>query len=273
MIDLLNALLLQITTPPAVSGDSLKFDTGASGTINGTVLTTLFEICASVAMSLTLIYFLIEMNRRFVFEASDTTLKTVFVPFLKLLAALGLISYAKDIAVEAMNIFNSMVDKVSQDVYEDIDAVTLSGLGLIASAFIFLPLLLVWLVSLVVEIAYWYKAIGFKLEFFFRAAVTPIAMADIYNDFSSGSVRWIKGLFAFGLYGLAFMILPALCNDLVAEIAGVQSVADAAADLESDTIGNMWNFIKALIGGLLAPIAALGTLSAVKQLTKEAVGG
>lgn len=273
MLDLINALLKFITTPPALSADSLKFDLTATGAINGTILTVLFDICSSVAMSLTLIYFLIEINRRLVFEATDVTLKTVFVPFLKLLAALGLIAHAKDIAIEIMDIFNSMVDKISIEAYEDVTSTTVSGLGIIACAFLFLPLLLVWLVSLVVEFVYWYKAIGFKLEFFYRAAVTPIAMADIYNDFSSGSVRWIKGLFAFGLYGLAFMILPSLCNDLVAEIADLGSITDAADAMQDNVIEGIWDFIKALIGGLLAPIAAIGTLSVVKQLTKEAVGG
>ena len=280
MLDMINSLLKAVCNPPAISGDTLKFNlrtTKPVGAIYLEPLSTLFDICASLAMALTIVYFLIEMNRRWVFEASDVTLKTIFVPFLKLLAAVGLITHAKQIAVATMSVFNEMVDVLEEEVYDSWDAITLSGLGLIACAFILLPLLIVWLVSLVIQFAYWYKVMGFKLEFYYRAAVTPIAMADIYNDFSSGSIRWIKSLFAFGLYGLAFLVLPPLCKILVADVANVGSIttmiSDSAAELAENVFLGIWDFIKALVCGLLAPMAALGTLSVVKQLTKEAVGG
>jgi len=277
MLDFLNGLLEAVLSPPSISGDTLKFNLTNKGAIHGDILGVLFDVCSSLAMALTIVYFLIEMNRRFVFEASDMTLKTVFVPFLKLLGALGLITHAKSLAIWVMSGFNSMVDTVvasnSLSWYGDIETVELSGLGLIASAFVMLPLLLCWLVSLIVEVAYWYKAIGFKLEFFYRAAVTPVAMADIYNDFSSGSIRWIKGLFAFALYGLAFLILPALCVKVVEEMNLAPDLKTAAEALADDFMESVWAFFKALIASFLAPIAALGTLSVVKQLTKEAVGG
>ena len=72
-------------------------------------------------------------------------------------------------------------------------------------------------------------------------------------------MRWLKSFLALALYAIAFIILPQVATKLAFKGATV-------------TITDPLSLLGALASLLVAPIAALGCLSAAKQAANQALG-
>lgn len=288
MTDVLYGLFAGFLANCSLSPKTLRMRNLTSSGVGAAIASDMFDFFLVLAEALTIIYFLLELNKRFAFEASDITLKTFAAPFLKLCLAIGLMNNGKEIVNWTINFYNNSILAGLSTSVTEVTADSLGfgstnpfdTLGLIIQIALLIPILIFFLVSLVLQFVYWYKTIGFKLEFYFRMGLTPIALADCYNDMSSSAIRWIKSLLGMGVYGSAFIILPQLCFDMVIDqFGGSGSELDTMIsggfvwdDMLGDIIGFIGNVIKLLAMLLLAPIAALGSLSAIRQAIKEVLG-
>lgn len=268
-----------------------------------------------IGIGMTLIYFLMEMNRKLAFEGRDLNLKSMFAPFLKLMAAIAVLSQGANIVSWLLGFHNKLIqqafsgDTFKADVADhsidhaigdatglgDIlgDVATIIGtdgvggigevftqlhLGIGVKLTILVIFLFAWLITLVCGLVWSYKALTYKIEFLFRISITPIALADIYSGQNSNAIRWLKGILGTTLFGFSMLIIPRIGGlisysfimDIATEFYDI--VGDGVGEAVGGTISVLWNMIKGILGLLVVPIAELGCLSAIKQLTKEVLG-
>lgn len=219
---------------------------------------------ALVGIGLTLIYFLLEMNRKYALEGRDMTLKTAFLPFLKLAIAIVVIANGANIIGILIGLHNAIVHGVG--VALDYDAaINVSkgdnafNIGFFEKILLLLGLAFCFAIALVVKLAWSYKAILFKIEYLYRVAITPIALGDIYSGNNSTAMKWLKSFIALALYAIAFLVLPRLAIKLPLEGNTV-------------TITDPMSLLGSMASLFIAPIAALGCLSAAKQAANQALG-
>lgn len=257
----------------AINPSNLKIQTSAL-----TIANNIWSYLCIIGMGMTIIYFLLEINRRMVIEGGDFNFKSLLGPFVKLALSIAILSKGGEIVGWLISFNNGFVDEASKwQIAQDVGASGTSDewetsifedMSIFQLCLAFLPMLLCWLVSLVVELVYWYKAIAFKIKYLFRIGITPIALADVYSGQNGAAMRWLKGFIGVGLTGVAYIVVP----KLAAEIVLSTLVDDDGNSLLTPVVDDLWKFIKSLFLSLLAPIAGLGTLSACEQLAKEVCG-
>lgn len=237
------------------------------------------------ASGLTIMYFLIELNNRLVFERSDFTLKSFFAPFLKLAIALIVISQGGKIMGWIINLGNNFIETMNTssvgvfdlsaqtDALSDAwDEVAPHSLGFFLALSLLIPCLIALIVALCCSLVWLYKALVWKLEVLFRLGVTPMALADIYSGKNSGAIRWIKSFLACVLTGGAYVLLPKLTylvglQEVVDRVKGYYSTA-AAGGFE---MSEGWQMTCSIFMIMVVPIASLGLASVAKQAIKEAL--
>lgn len=254
-----NALVVSVAALGSASTQELKFNQTTIDLVN-----SVWGYFALIGIGLTLIYFLIEMNRKYALEGRDMTLKTAFLPFLKLMIAIAVIANGGNIVGILIGLHNTIVQGVTDTLVIDGAMDILGGsnafdVGFIEKIILILGLVGCLVVTLVVRLAWSYKAILFKVEYLYRIAITPIALGDIYSGNNSTAMRWLKSFLALALYAIAFIILPQVATKLAFKGATV-------------TITDPLSLLGALASLLVAPIAALGCLSAAKQAANQALG-
>lgn len=233
---------------------------------------------AFVGIAMTLIYFILEMNRKFALEGGDLTIKSFFAPFLKLMIAIAVLSQGGKIIGAILSINNAMAKAAggtpnADGVLEggwftyDSSAATdgnlksiIDGYGLIQMVGIIMPLLLCFVVSLVLKLVWWYKGILYKLEVLFRLGIAPVSFADVYSGQNSNAIRYLKGFLALGIYGVALVTLPSIATHISLD----------------NFVGSSTTFWEAFANfcqlALIAPFAALSCANAARTAAKEALG-
>ena len=294
MSDLLEKLLKSILTGMTISPETLKFDNTSNIIGTNGVIEQMWGVIASIATTLTILYFVLEINRKMMFERDDFTLKSIGAPLFKLIIAIAIIDNGVDIINGILSGHDALVAQAKDWGSSADTAITYTAeknpfksFGLIQQLAIFIPMIVAWMISLVVTFLFWYKAIGYKIEFLFRIGITPIALADIYSGNNSNAIRWLKGFLGLVLYGVSFLVLPkiayALADGMIIKlledngtltkdaINGIKNGKDTGSIIAILAGDSIWTVIKYIIMKMLAPIAALGSLSAVRQMTKEVV--
>lgn len=287
MSELLEKLLNSILTGATISPNSLKFN--ADGTVLNGIITSMWNYISAIAITLSIVYFVLEINRKMMFERDDFTLKSIGAPFFKLIIAYALITNGVTIINGVLSGHDALVEEAAKwGTMGDPKALSsnpFKDFGLIQQLAIFIPMILAWVVSLVTVFLFWYKSLGYKIEFLFRIGVTPIALADVYSGNNSNAIRWLKGFLGLALYGIAFIVLPriayALADSMMASFMQSGGISEEARNKmkesgasEADIIAvlvkdSIWLVVKYIVMKMLAPIAALGALSSVRQVTKE----
>lgn len=248
----------------------------------------LWKYLAIAAMGMTIIYFLLEINQKFLYEGRDVTMKTFLIPFCKLFMAIVLLGHSAEITNNVLGFYNTTIktvegwhvtvgggvvteteeekkEKMEKDKAEIRTAMgSISLLELIG----LLPIaLILWLIQLVLKFIWEYKAITFKLELLWRIGMTPIAFSDIYSGQSSNAIRWLKAFIATAIYGAAFILIVEMGS---AMLSGEWRTA--FLEMLNGEKGGMVHGFVTLIKFIVIPFAELGVLGAVKQITKEAFG-
>lgn len=223
-----------------------------------------------IGLGMTLIYFLLEVNQKLALEGRDLTMKSFFAPFLKLLIAVAVMANGAKIVSWLLTLNNAFVSYVNSNLTLSIspndsdvaayDAMrdALLNMDIISKVIAALPLLLCWGITLALQIVWIYKAIAYKLEVVWRVGITPIAMADVYSGQQSHALRYLKNFLVLGIYAASMIILPRIANILV-----LNTVV---------TADNLFDIFAAFAQMIMAPFAALGSLSVAKTAAKEALG-
>lgn len=248
------------------------------------IMNQMFSYFSIIGLGFAIIYFLLEINRRYGFEGNDITLKTFGAPFLKFVASLIVLMNYSKIVSWILGLHNAIISKVrnwtwagnslTTDVEATVQAINenvIGAMGLLALLVFLIPLIACLLVTLVCSFVWWYKAIGYKIEFLFRIGLSPIAAADIYGTgLSSGTMRWLKGLLAMTLYGMAFIIIPKIGLGL-AVTDWNKAMTDLASGASSgaEQLDLLWTLIKNMVQLIVVPIAEIGVLGAARTATKE----
>lgn len=221
-----------------------------------------------IGLGMTLIYFLLEVNQKLALEGRDLTMKSFFAPFLKLLIAVAVMANGAKVVSWLLTFNNTFVSYVDSNLTLSIspndsgvyDAMrdALLNMDIISKVIAALPLLLCWGITLALQIVWIYKAIAYKLEVVWRVGITPIAMADVYSGQQSHALRYLKNFLVLGIYAASMIVLPRIANTLVLNTAV--------------TVNNLFDIFAAFAQMIMAPFAALGTLSVAKTAAKEALG-
>lgn len=240
------------------------------------------ELCL-FGLGLSLIYFIIELNKIYAFEGRDMNMKSMLKPFLKL----GFAVVALSCGARVINVFlewhNSFIDTIDASLsgYMADPSFTTSsgaviapatiaeqmvddmGFGTKIASLLFLPI--AWCISAVLIFIWNFKAYGYQFEMLYRVGITPVALADIYSGQNANAIRWLKGFIGLALYGIAFVVIPRL---------GVLVSVDqfrASVDMLGGGDLGLFAMLSAIIGLLIVPIAELGVMGTIKQLCKEAM--
>lgn len=247
---------------------------------NVDLISEMFKYFAFIGIAMTLVYFLMEMNRKFALEGGDLTIKSFFAPFLKLMIAIAVLSQGGKIIGAILSMNNAMAEaaggvwengkqikagwfsfKTDNKLEEVANFLSdeVNAMGILKLVSVIIPLLLGFVISLVLKLVWWFKGLVYRLEAMFRLGVAPVALADVYSGQNSNAIRYLKGFLALGLYGMALVALPILAMNLA-----VVDVADGASFWDGFA-----NFCQL---AFVAPFAALSCASAAKQIAKEALG-
>jgi hypothetical protein len=272
--------------------DSLTFTSNDIAIAN-----TVFKYFAWFGICLSLVYFLLEINRKYAFESNDLTIKSMTLPFVKLGASIALLSQGATLISRllswgnalfqyAYDNFDTMALGSSDSTYSfenfyvnlggtvaddgtvsGVGAALIEGMSLLNLICVIPFVVAMALVALICSVVWIYKAFMFKLEVAYRICMTPIGLADIYSGHNTNAIRWAKGFLALMFYGMAFIVVPRIGNQIA-----VGLVTTTIGD--SSSTGIVWFMERTafLIQLCIAPIAELGILSVIKQMTKEALG-
>lgn len=240
---------------------------------------TLWGYFALVGIAFSLIYFILELNRKLMFEGSDFTAKSLIAPFCKLIGSYYVLSRSGFIITRLAGIGNSFVDW-AQGYFEATTYTALSdaqigtlldqmcdGIGFFKALALLLPCFVMLLVSLVCSLVWKYKAISYKIEVLYRIGISPIALADVYSGNNSQGVRWCKAMLATTLYGASFILCIALGHMIAfQEIVDTMSASDFL-----DSASSVWEMISKVAVIVVVPIAEIGAISAIRSALKEAL--
>lgn len=238
---------------------NLKIGDAEIGLVN-----SFWALIQIVATGMTIIYFLMELNRAWLYEGREMTVKTFGTPFIKLAIALGVLSISKKLVSWILSGCNALIHSAegmsdyytkttSESVFEDVSMWWFVVYVILLVVFI--------LLSWIIHFVFLYKAVVFKLELLIRLCATPIALSDIYSGANSLGVRWLKGLFAMGLYGAMLVLIPKIggvfVEDIIKQETGLLGISGIIA-----TLGAV----------IVVPIAEIGAMSVARQVSKEALG-
>ena len=281
MEEFFEALLMAIFDTNHIDSSWLKF----SNDMTLTMVRSVWAYIGLFGMGLTLVYFIIEMNSKLAIEgAQNMTMKSFMAPFLKLAIAIVILHNGGNIVNQLLLINNTVVDwantdaifggspmadvadangdgvpDTSQDVFDGLKE-RFKDFGFFEKAFVIIVTVLIWIVSMIMLLIWVYKAFMYKLEVLWRTAITLVALADVYSGNHSNAIRWLKGFLGLALYAMAIMAMPRVASVL----------AFSTGSLEADW--SVWECLKCLLATLIAPFAALGVMSTIKQMCKEALG-
>ena len=206
---------LLATIGKMVDGSNLKLDLVKKGSsywltgTSGTIVSSIWDAFMFLGICLSVVYFILEINRTWVFEAQNMTYKTVLTPIIKLGISLSVLSQGEWLIGWILQLYNSAIttfaDAVAtQDTMlnlvttedEGVKAIkeSFSGWGLFFMLMLLLILLLISVINVVLKVVWWYKCILVKLELLVRIMVTPVAIGDIYQGRNSNMVRWLNCL-------------------------------------------------------------------------------
>lgn len=223
-----------------------------------------------IALGLTLVYFIIEMNKKVAFEGQDMTMKSFFMPFLKLMIAILVVTNAGTIigailtgnnaivnwATEAVKDGGAIQSVIAETTENNKATINANDYNLGQALFLLVIGFIIYAIKLFPYAMLFYKSIIYKLEVIFKLSITPVACADIYSGQNSNAIRWIKSIFALGIYGMAFVIIP--------EIGNMISIENTQGD-------GMLGLILFCVKGIIVPFAEVGLLSTAQQMCKEAL--
>lgn len=296
---------LLATIGKMVNGDDLKLSLVKKGSsywltgTSGTIVSSIWDAFMFLGICLSVVYFILEINRTWVFEAQNMTYKTVLTPVIKLGISLSVLSKGEWLIGWILQLYNSAISTFADAVAtedtmlnlvttedEGVKAIkeSFSGWGLFFMLMLLLVLLLVSVINVVLKVVWWYKCILVKLELLVRIMVTPVAIGDIYQGRNSNMVRWLKGFLALGLYAGCMIVLPILSASIAMDmfkdnmqagflqfVVGEEGIAPSGIKIVATAGLDFFGYIRAMAGIMVSPFVALGAVSIAKQLSKEAL--
>lgn len=253
-----------------LSGGTATDKNGATVDVQNVILAGINGIFSNLCvfgLCLSIVFCIIELNKKFAFEGNDLTLKSIFVPFLKLGISVVVLANGGTLIGKFLEYHDWLIDNMSSwwdnsTEFNDAMAGELADMGLLAAIVFAVVILLLFIVAQICGFIWRYKGLTYKIELIFRAAIAPVALADIYSGQNSTAVRYLKGFLATAFYAAMVCVVPQVGITLgMSMIQGSGTVGTGALD----NVGYVLQL-------LVLPIAELGMMGTLKSLAKEAVG-
>lgn len=240
--------------------DTWNIVAGSSGRLAG-----VYNYLVLIGIGMTIVYFLMEMNQKLALEGRDLNMKSMFAPFLKFVCAVVAIRYSGEIVSYILALNDNFVQHI-WDINPTVG--DLGGGDAAIDGGFFLMLFVVFfciiglILSVILKLVWMYKALLYQMEVYFRIALLPVAVADVYSGMHSNGIKYVKGFLALGIYAVSMIVVPNVLIDISLSwgLTGTQEG------------GNIFIAISGVLALLVAPFAALGATSVTKQLAKEALG-
>lgn len=240
----------------------------------GLIMTKIWNYFEVVGVSLTLIFFFIELSKIELEQRGEVTLQSLLAPFLKVVIAFMLIMSGKEIITSFFGFNNGIVEYIEANslVVEETPDDPSNGaieklvdeLGLLPLVMVSLASIILWLLSRLCYLVIAYQAISRKIEMILRAGFTPIAIGDVYRGADGNAVRYLKKFLALCLWGYAMLAIIQIGNFLA-----VQNMASCFGSvLKGTTLG----ILTAVLSSLVFPLAEAGMISASKQICNDVFG-
>lgn len=237
-------------------------------------------------VGLALAYFIVELNKQMMFNGQNVTLKQLFVPFLKLIIAIGCCAFATEFFSMLLGFNNQFmrfcgnltfttigtpsnvgftIDGFAQALKDPIGFM-IKNMSFFAKVMMLIPMIFAFIITLITNLVFDYKALLYKVELLARIMFAPIAVSDIYTGTNSGAVKYVKGTIALVIYGGSLIFVPKLVMGLA-----FQGAMNSFSAIVNSTAPDVFQFCEALGLLIICPIAAIGLTSVVKQVIREAV--
>lgn len=305
MNDLINGLYnIFVEGMSKGAGIDSKWVTMDMASLNG-FASSFAGIAGNIALLLTTVYFLLEINMRLATESGNTPIRTWVGSILKYGIAAYLVGNGHNLTMNFLALANSLVSQANSVVIQAAPAVMPSAAGgggyggegdaingafsvvgstltalmdagpnFFAKFFACMFLGLGYAATWVCGIIWIYKSISYKIEFSFRVGLYPFALADAYQGNSSSAVRFLKSIVGMGLYGAAFIVIPKIGMGVMAEmlskmITESDTAFAAGGALTGNPSSGLFIVVKGLFVALAVPAAEIGCLGICKQAIKE----
>lgn len=246
------------------------------------------QAAGNIALLLTTVYFMLEINMRMVTDGGGTPVKTWVGSILKYAIAAYLVGSGGTMTAHAQKLANALLLSLPSGVAEEANPLeSVAVVDSLAATFAANPpaffmkmfmlvcLLLGTAATWICGIVWIYKSITYRIEFSFRLCLYPFALADAYQGNTSTAVRYIKSIIGMGIYGAAFILIPRLgayvMKDMLEEAFNVAQVSVDPGDVAWKSVENATGItlIKGLAVCLSVPAAEIGCLGLCKQAVKE----
>lgn len=262
--------MIQAACDPTGVANYFKFLSGSSvdGTDVDSLLLTgingIFSQLCIFGLCLSIVYCIIELNKKFAFEGNDLTLKSIFIPFLKLGIAIVVLAKGGTLIGKFLQYHDYLITQMgtwwSSGVTKEIQLGGIEDLGVLEGIIFSFVILLTWLIAKICNLIWRYKGLTYKMELVLRTAIAPVALADIYSGQNSTAIKYLKGFLATAFYAAMVVLIPK-----VGMAVGLSMITDPPDSGIIDTIGHTFQLA-------LIPIAELGIMGTLKSLSREALG-
>lgn len=252
---------------------------------NGTIqsIHDVWNYFIMAGIGLTIVYFIIDLNRKWMFEGQNMSIKSMAVPFLKLVIAIILMANAAKLFGALCSFNNGFAEALermdfrpgSLTIDDNLGSDIMKQLGFWEKIIMIFPLIVGFAVGIICNLVWAYKALIYKIELIVRTAFAPVALADIYSGLNASAIKYIKGTIALILYGGCLIILPKVTLAVGAENFNImmEQMTNVIHNTSfGSTMSDIFNVILSWFELIICPIAGIGLCGAAKALTKEAMG-
>ncbi len=260
-----------------------------------TFINTVYESLIIFGVGMLIIYFLAEMNKTLFMAGNNMTMQHIFNPLLKLVAGYIIIAKGGTIIGYFLSFNNWWVNLCgtmslgtlsggfdANGFQAGIEGM-ITGMGVVEVCLTFIPFLLMWGITQVIQFVFVYKALIWKLELSLRIAFAPISLGDIYDGKNGNAVRYLKKILSMVLYAGGMILV---CKFGTVMYYGLWSeMQDAVIGLQSDVLNpNLWQdmFVSPIAGilsvipllalAVVIPLIELGAIKVVKQICDDTLG-
>lgn len=251
----------------------------------------LWDFVAPIGVAISVLFFLIEINKTMMMEGNNMTLKSLGNPLLKLVISFAFIQYGIQIIGDFVNFGNAFLEwatenfdggtdvaDMAQQVADATNIFTADGWDLITGQMSFWGLLcmlsaslLYFAASILVSLIIEFKCLILKLEVLLRIGLAPLVIGDVYEGKNSASIRYLKKILACFTYGAGMIIVLKLGAGIMNATFDV-SALENAADVVSAGGDALWMMIKQVLYPIIINIAVIASFGMIQRTSNDVWG-
>lgn len=256
----------------------------------------LWEMVVPIGIALSLVYFLIEINRTLMLEGSNMTMKSIGNPLLKFGISFCFLQWGGYIISDFLNFGNwllyqvdgmnlayssetqTIADKMMDYTRNKSLMETLNSNAPFWTLMMFLIIALIsFFTSLIVCLLIEFKCIILKFEVLLRVGLSPIVIGDIYDGKNSQAIRYLKKLLACFTYGAMMILIVKLGEGIVVATVGDSATSLLTADADWSNILSMsWTgavgAFKSLFFPVIVAIAEVASFGMAQRMSNDVWG-